>query len=461
MVPQYRPAAAGLPREVLRALELQSIGNAADAEACLRDALGKHPRDARVRYILGGMLFQDKRLDEAEEILRESVKVQPSHAESWNALGAVLVALERSGEALPCFERAVKIWPDCVEARTGIGQAMSRLEKWPEAERAFVAALKIRPDFQLARHGLASALYELQRHRESLAITEDILRHSPHDMKAQRLAKQAFDALLDFTGAEVLFKDIVGRCPQSGSAWFFLSSILSDLKKLDEAVVASGKVMELWPDSGPAHLALGRSLLEKGEFAQADEHIKKCLEAAPDDFNELEALLDAFNDIQCPAALEPLCRRMLQLDPTALWAKFRLIIALELLGRGQEAAPLRKQAAQTMKPEYIFLICTAIMNQSESAQANLEHARAYAGGVLSENARKLAAGHKFKNRGQSGGRLRIGFVSHEVRNHSVASFLEPVLARLNKEEFEVFLYSSTPVVDEVSKRLIADADRFA
>jgi predicted O-linked N-acetylglucosamine transferase (SPINDLY family) len=52
-------------------------------------------------------------------------------------------------------------------------------------------------------------------------------------------------------------------------------------------------------------------------------------------------------------------------------------------------------------------------------------------------------------------------VSHEVRNHSVASFLEPVIARLNRDEFEVFLYSSTPVVDKVSKRLIADADRFA
>jgi predicted O-linked N-acetylglucosamine transferase (SPINDLY family) len=220
--------------------------------------------------------------------------------------------------------------------------------------------------------------------------------------------------------------------------------------------------MELLPDSSAVHLSLARILLGKGAFAEADEQIKKCLEYASGDLKELEALLDVFADMECAGAVEPLCRRFLELDPDARWVEGRLVVALELLGCAQEAASLRKRAmegAERVGRE--FLICSATMHQSEAPDALLGHACAYGRGLLPENARKLAAGHVFKNRGTNDGRMRVGFVSHEVRGHSVAAFLEPVITRLNRDEFEVCLYSTDPVVDEVSKRLMAGADRFA
>jgi len=163
MVLKNTRAAATLPPEAIRALELQSIGNTVDAEAHFRNAMSKYPRDARVLYALGAMLIQEKRLEEAEAILHKAVTVQPSHAESWHTLGVILVGARRVKEALSCFEKAVKIRPDFTEALTGIGEAMIMQTKWREAERRFVAALKIRPDYTRARHGLARALLEMNR----------------------------------------------------------------------------------------------------------------------------------------------------------------------------------------------------------------------------------------------------------------------------------------------------------
>jgi predicted O-linked N-acetylglucosamine transferase (SPINDLY family) len=43
--------------------------------------------------------------------------------------------------------------------------------------------------------------------------------------------------------------------------------------------------------------------------------------------------------------------------------------------------------------------------------------------------------------------LRIGYVSPDFKMHPVAQFLYPVLARHDREQFEVFCYSATPTVD--------------
>lgn len=55
-------------------------------------------------------------------------------------------------------------------------------------------------------------------------------------------------------------------------------------------------------------------------------------------------------------------------------------------------------------------------------------------------------------------RLRVGYVSPDFREHSVASFIEPVLRQHDRSRFEVCCYSSLPVPDETTLRIKASAD---
>src|SRR5207248_25932 len=50
-------------------------------------------------------------------------------------------------------------------------------------------------------------------------------------------------------------------------------------------------------------------------------------------------------------------------------------------------------------------------------------------------------------------RLRVGFLSPDLREHSVAYFLEPLLAHLDPTQFEIFLYHDHPRIDAMSARL--------
>lgn len=60
--------------------------------------------------------------------------------------------------------------------------------------------------------------------------------------------------------------------------------------------------------------------------------------------------------------------------------------------------------------------------------------------------------------GAHGGRLHIGFVSGDLRRHSICYFLRPLLAHLPRPEFHLTLFSNNDFNDEVSLELFALAD---
>ncbi len=55
-------------------------------------------------------------------------------------------------------------------------------------------------------------------------------------------------------------------------------------------------------------------------------------------------------------------------------------------------------------------------------------------------------------------RLRVGYVSPDLRRHSVAYFFEPLLAAHDRNDFEVVCYASVPRPDAVTRRLQEVAD---
>ena len=55
-------------------------------------------------------------------------------------------------------------------------------------------------------------------------------------------------------------------------------------------------------------------------------------------------------------------------------------------------------------------------------------------------------------------RLRIGYISEDFWNHSVAHFFEPLLAAHSRTDFEVICYTNNKKVDATTKRLRQLAD---
>ncbi len=57
-------------------------------------------------------------------------------------------------------------------------------------------------------------------------------------------------------------------------------------------------------------------------------------------------------------------------------------------------------------------------------------------------------------------KLRIGYVSSDFKNHSVAYFIEPVLKAHDREKVEVYCYANVGKPDDRTERLRMEADHW-
>jgi protein O-GlcNAc transferase len=57
-------------------------------------------------------------------------------------------------------------------------------------------------------------------------------------------------------------------------------------------------------------------------------------------------------------------------------------------------------------------------------------------------------------------RIRIGFISPDFKEHSIAYFVEPIFENLDRDQFELFIYSASTQADKVTARFEKYADTF-
>ncbi|MEP7156971.1 MAG: hypothetical protein ABI905_14425, partial [Betaproteobacteria bacterium] len=65
-----------------------------------------------------------------------------------------------------------------------------------------------------------------------------------------------------------------------------------------------------------------------------------------------------------------------------------------------------------------------------------------------------------RTRATTGGKINIGYVSGDYRNHPVAVFVEPVFANHDRENFVVHAYGNSPIQDVMTTRLMGLVDHW-
>lgn len=128
-------------------------------------------------------------------------------------------------------------------------------------------------------------------------------------------------------------------------------------------------------------------------------------------------------------------------------------------GRAEEAWEIARSAAEKFPDD--TTASTSLANAANfvpgiAAGETIEAQRHY--GRLLERRRPLAKRPTMRDR--AGRKLRVGFVSQDLRRHSVAYFFEPLLQHLSRERFELWCYSASARVDEVTERLRGISDGF-
>jgi len=110
----------------------QRMGRRLEAVAEWRKAVGAQPQDRMLRGRLGESLFLAREYPEAEEILSQLVKEQPENGEWQYLLGNLLLQTNRDEEALGHLTIATRMSPGRLPAQEALGRVYVDLGK-PEA----------------------------------------------------------------------------------------------------------------------------------------------------------------------------------------------------------------------------------------------------------------------------------------------------------------------------------------
>jgi predicted O-linked N-acetylglucosamine transferase (SPINDLY family) len=452
-----RAALGGVPQLLQSALASHQAGQLQQAEALYRQALAAAPANPDALHLLGVLCYQSGRLDAAVDLIGRALAANPAFPQASFNLAVALKALGRLEEAAAAYRRAIALKPDYAEAHDNLGNILKELGRDDEAVACYRQALAANPASAVAHNNLGVAQKSLglldeamDSYRRAIAINPDYA--EAHNNLGNALLAQGRlpEAVACLDRAALMQPD----CPE---VWYQLGSALRDLNRMEEAAACFRREAGRQPDHVGAHNNLGNALLELGRPEEAAASFRRAIGIDPGFAIAHGNLGNALGAMARLEEAEASYRRAIALDPGHVIAHNNLGNILKEQGRLEEAVEMYRKTC-ALAPD--------LTNAHSNLLFSLNYLADLDADALYAAHREFGARHAAAETMPHGNdpdplrRLRIGYVSWDLRDHAVAYFLEPVLEHHEPSRIEITCYSNNPVVDATTLRLQKHADHW-
>ena len=382
----------------------------------------------------------------------------------------------------PCFCQSGKKYKHCCFADRATANAVTRLAS-PGPTRSMKGLL----EQGLAKHQAGDLL-------AAGAIYNELLALAPAHADALHLL-----GLIDFAQGNHLaalhrIEAAIRESHHDPRYFYNLGTVLMALKRPHEAAAQFRISTEMDSSYAFAHGNLGAALRETGDLKEAIESFRKALALAPEDVDTWASLsVTLIQDDQSEPAFECL-ERAVGLNPRSAKSLNNVGLAFRKFGdvraaatffaRSIELDPLYAQPlinlgslvfdnpflddaelsancfrrALEIDPGNNVAHSTYLMTLLYSSKTTPDDLYACHRQFGERIERPFAASiAPHTNDRNSERRLRIGYVSGDLYNHAVATFIEPILTLHNPALVEIFCYYNNTIEDGVSRRLMARA----
>lgn len=369
-----------------------------DAEASCRDAIRIEPFNAGHHMLLASVLQQSGRSEAAEEVLLRALELDAGSLHSLDALGRLYRETGRLELAREVLHKAADLAPDDPERWINLGVVVQELGFSEEAEQSYRRALAKNSQHAQAQFNLGVVLQQAGRLDEAVERFQIVRKLAPAYVQAHVNCGNALRDLGRVSEGEDCFRDAIKVAPTDHAGYLNLGFSLEDCERNEEAIASYRRGLVCSPDNETLRVSLARVL---GSVGRVTESL---------------AISDA----------------LLELNPENGPALVCRSVALYALGRARESQDALKQALEidpgNSGGRSAMLFQMSELSDTSPEELFAEHRRF--GEILEAPYRKNWPIHD--NLKQSERSLRIGFVSADLRDHTLAFFAEPILAELAK-----------------------------
>lgn len=299
--------------------------------------------------------------------------------------------------------------------------------------------------------------FQAGRYQEAWALCQVICLADRLDTEARLMCGMIAGLRGDHALAEDFFRQVLALDPKQAVAHFNLGIALRDQERLTEACHSFKRAIALRPNYGEAMNALSNAYIALNEWQDAAQVLNEALSIWPrsaDVYSNLGAVCQAMGHLhEAVTAYEA----ALKINP-------RLGITLDGLGSAYQSLGDFERAEQSYRKSLAFtpgdlharsnlLMLLNYLPEADRTMVFKEHIE---WSKIAQTQIPTMAPIKPTQDLQQ--RLKIGYLSPDFREHSVASFIEPVLLHHDRSRFEICCYSDLPRPDETTERIKAAAD---
>ncbi len=293
------------------------------------------------------------------------------------------------------------------------GLRLGRDGDWPSAARAFARATRVAPRDGLYWLNLAHAQRHAGRLQRAVAAARRCLRADPDQVLALRLLSECRLAQHRYVEARDAFVALEAAGAADAETLLQHASALMAMLQFGAATEVLLRALTLKPEMAGAHALLASALRDQGLKREAVE----CLRTA------------------------------IALDPTNLEARVQISFEKrhvcdwsEHMQDAADISALLEQAPDNLaRVGAVFGMLSMSIEPTLQLKAVRAEARLYGFQVPT-----LPPVQPVRRAAAAGQRVRLGFLSYDFRQHPVSQLIVELLEGLDRQRFEVFLYSIGP-----------------
>ena len=491
-----------------------NLGQPASAREAFGEAVKRAPKELDAHRNLAMLCAQEGDLPTALQHADDALSVQPTSVAAWNLMGQLSRESSRSAEARHAYSRALSLDPTNAEAQKAlaavdapaaedapvptetddgkflegvIDEAAKATDAGDHraASRLYATATRMQPDSPELFMSRASSEYWASEMSDSAASYLEVVRLDPANFKARIYAGRAMHDARRYEESRDIFRGAIAAQPDNWEGYNMLASEIMQCQNhslMDEAIVAYKRAGSLQPRNPAPTVNLGHAYREadrleeaRGAYSAAVSLISA--DDAEGEFAGRTTLADGLKIrmagllprvIQSEAAMladrSDFIRRvtdLVTLDPPLALddppTEVGGIITFNLNYMGLNDRRIHRTVAQLFESAAPHLLEVAPhcyspgLSQESTPQALLQWTASTSWSAPREHFRRTqqAPGGVGTHIGDR--RIRIGFVSANLKDHTIGKLFSGTVVKLDRRLFDVTVFTFSGAVDTKSR----------
>lgn len=288
-----------------------------------------------------------------------------------------------------------------------------------DAEGAYGEVLKLYPEDADANHLLGLAAYQRGRSATAVGLIGKAINARPGNAVFHNNLGLAQQALGHLDEAIATLEEAVRLKPDYVEAWCNLGNVFQDKDRSEDAETAYRKAITINPDFPGAHYNLGNTLRNQNRFDEAIAAFERAIALKPDYAKAHSNLGDVLKNINQVEKAESCFRTALALAPDSDIYHSNIIFLQDF----QPEIDLTRQQAERKAWNEKFIVPLAARIELHPNNRDPER------------------------------RLRIGYVSADLRGHSACQGLAPLILDHDRNHFDIYCYAGNTATDAMTDKL--------